>query len=133
MEDLRAFLPVELHPFVDTLDKIKGIYKISHAKSVDPNHKAITGEFKKQWISLMTTFGIHMPVKVHIICEHLSEYFDLTGQTLRKVSDQVVESSHHKVKSFFESHPNYNHKEKESKESGEATLAGVSHFNSINI
>ena len=81
----------------------------------------------------MATFGNTMPVKVHIICEHLSEYFELTGQTRRKVSDQVVESSQHKVKSFFASHPNYNHKEKESPESGEATLAGVGHFNSINI
>ena len=74
-----------------------------------------------------------MPLKVHIICEHLSDYFELTGKTLRKASDQVVESSHHKVKFFFESHPNYNHKENESKESCEATLAGVAHFNSINI
>ena len=97
------------------------------------NHKIITIGFKQKWISLIITFGISMPLKVHIICEHLSYYFEMTGKTFRKVSDQVVESSHHKVKSFFESHPNYNHKEKESKESGEATLAGVAHFNSINI
>ena len=133
MDDLRSFLPIELHPFIDTLEDIRVIYRISHAKSVDKNHKIITIGFKQKWISLMITFGISMPLKVHIICEHLSDYFEMTGKTFRKVSDQVVESSHHKVKSFFESHPNYNHKEKESKESGEATLAGVAHFNSINI
>ena len=81
----------------------------------------------------MKTFGINMPLKVHIICEHLSDFFDLYGKTLRKVSDQVVESAHHKVKTFFQSHPNYNHKEKESVESGEATLSGIIHFNTLNI
>ena len=73
------------------------------------------------------------PVKVHIICEHLSEYFEETGKTLLKSSDQHVEAAHHKVKAFFEARSNYNHKEKLSAESGEATLAGIIHFNSINI
>ena len=82
---------------------------------------------------LMHSFGITMPLKCHIIADHLSDYFNIHGKTLKKVSDQVVEASHHKVKFFFESRPNYNYKEKESKESGEATLAGIIHFNSINI
>ena len=66
-------------------------------------------------------------------CDHLSDFFTTTGQTLRKVNDQVVEAAHHKVKMFFESRPNYNHQNKETLSSGEATLAGIIHFNSINI
>ena len=50
LNDLRSFLPIELHPFVDTLETIKVIYKISHAKSVDKNHKIITAGFKEKWI-----------------------------------------------------------------------------------
>ena len=53
--------------------------------------------------------------------------------TLRRVNDQVVEASHHKVKQFFESRPNYNHKNKETEASGEATLRGIVHFNAFNI
>ena len=41
--------------------------------------------------------------------------------------------SSHKVKSFFESRPNYNHQNKTTLASGEATLAGIVHFNSVNI
>ena len=130
---MRTCIPPQLHPFVDTLEKVKTIYKISHAKSVDEKHREITADFKANWISLMTTYGMNMPLKVHIISEHLSEYFEMTGKTLRKVSDQVVESAHHKVKTFFEARPNYNHKEKESAQSGDATLAGVIHFNTLNI
>ena len=81
----------------------------------------------------LSTPPVTMPLKCHIIADHLSDYFNIHGKTLKKVSDQVVEASHHKVKFFFESRPNYNYKEKESKESGEATLAGIIHFNSINI
>jgi hypothetical protein len=133
LPQLREFLPAHLFPFVAVLDQISLIYTISHATSVEKNHLEITKDFKTKWIGLMTTFGINMPLKVHIISEHLSEYFDLYGKTLRKASDQVVESAHHKLKSFFESRPNYNHKEKESMESGEATLSGVIHFNTLNI
>ena len=89
--------------------------------------------FPITWCSLMTSYGLTMPVKVHIICEHLSEYFELTGKTLLKSSDQFVESAHYKVRAFFDTRSNYNHKEKISVESGEATLAGIIHFSSINI
>ena len=89
--------------------------------------------FEQRWLVAMANFGIGMPLKVHIICHHLSDYFDLTGQTLRRVNDQVVESSHHKVKQFFENRPNYNHKNKETEASGEATLKGIVHFNAFNI
>ena len=72
----------------------------------------------------------------HVSSDHAfkgTQYFDLKQKTLRKSSDQVVESAHHKVKTFFESRPNYNHKEKESLESGEATLAAIVHFNTVNL
>ena len=81
----------------------------------------------------MVDNGINMPLKVHIISHHLSDYFVLTGKTLRKVNDQVVESAHSKVRKFFDAHPNYNHKIKTSEASGDATLAGIVHFNTNSI
>ena len=133
LSELREYLPEELHTFVDMFQDIKEVYTISHAKEVVENHRKLTEKFETRWLSLMTSFGLKMPVKVHIIAEHLSEYFELTGRTLLKSSDQFVEAAHHKVKAFFDTRSNYNHKEKVSVESGEATLAGIVHFNSINI
>ena len=57
----------------------------------------------------------------------------MTGKTLRKVNDQIVEAAHHQVKKVFEARPNYNHHNKATEASGEATLAGITHFNSVNI
>ena len=49
------------------------------------------------------------------------------------MNDQVVESAHSKVRKFFDAHPNYNHKNKTSEASGDATLAGIVHFNTNSI
>ena len=87
-------------------------------------------------LSHLNIFKKHIAFPVHsviIICHHLSDFFTFTGQTLRKVNDQVVESSYHNVKMFFEARPNYNHQNKETLSSGEATLAAFIHFNSVNI
>ena len=52
---------------------------------------------------------------------------------LRKVNDEIVEAAHHQVKKFFEARLNYNHHNKATEASGEATLAGITHFNFVNI
>ena len=55
------------------LENISEVYNISHAATVHPNHKEITKQLYILWKKLMTTFGIIMPLKVHIITAHLSE------------------------------------------------------------
>ena len=130
---LRLYLPEDLHSYVDALESIKIIYKIATAKEVDPDHRNIIEKFEEQWKVLMDEHGETMPLKVHIIVHHLSDYFDEAGKTLRTTSDQFVEAAHHKVKHFIDSHPNYNHVDKSTDEYGQAALAGVTHFNSNNL
>ena len=81
----------------------------------------------------MMKFSITMPVKVHIIIHHLSDYFEMTGNTLRNSTDQVVEAAHHKIKQFLDNHPNYNHLDKATEEYRMAVLAAIIHFNSNNL
>ena len=133
LPQLREYLPENLHSFVDILESINEVYTISFQTLVNPNHKQVTETFEQLWKIAMVDYGINMPLKVHIISHHLSDYFDLTGKTLRKVNDQVVESAHSKVRKFFDAHPNYNHKIKTSEASGDATLAGIVHFNTNSI
>ena len=93
----------------------------------------ILQNFKRTWITLMAEFGLTMPLKVHIIVDHLSEYFELEGSTLRNTNDQFIEACHAKVKKFFENHPNYNLKDKTSEKYGEAIHAAIVQFNSNNL
>ena len=111
----------------------KNIYQIATAKEVDPDHKEIIANFEQKWKVLMSNHGETMPLKIHIIAHHLSDYFEEAGKTLRTTNDQFGEAAHHKVKHFIDSHPNYNHTDKSTDEYGEAVLAGVTHFNSNNI
>ena len=130
---LRIYLPDDLHCYVDALESIKNIYQIATAKEVDPDHRVIIENFNEQWKVLMNEYGETMPLKAHIIVDHLSDYFDEAGKTLRTTNDQFIEAAHHKVKHFIDSHPNYNHVDKSTDEYGEAALAGVTHFNSNNL
>ena len=97
----------------------------------------ILQNFKRTWITLMAEFGLTMPLKVRInyaiIVDHLSEYFELEGSTLRNTNDQFIEACHAKVKKFFENHPNYNLKDKTSEKYGEAIHAAIVQFNSNNL
>ena len=72
-------------------------------------------------------------MKVHMIIHHLSDYFEETGDTLLKSTDQNVEAAHHKVKTFFDNYPNYNHLTKETEEYGEAAKSAIIHFNANNL
>ena len=130
---IRSNLPQDLHSYVDALSSLKIIYEMATAKEVDPAHRIIIENFKEEWEVLMDKHGETMPLKVHIIIHHLSDYFDEAGKTLRMTSDQFVEAAHHKVKHFIESHPNYNHVDKSTEEYGQAILSCVAHFNSNNL
>ena len=77
---LRMYLPEDLHSYVDALESIKNIYKIATAKEVDPDHRVIIENFNEQWKVLMNDHGETMPLKVHIIVDHLSDYFDEAGK-----------------------------------------------------
>ena len=70
-----AIIPPNLHPFVDALEHINIIYTISLAMNVAPNHREVTRQFEDTWRLLMREFNVTMPLKVHIIISHLSEYF----------------------------------------------------------
>ena len=133
LDFLQACLPEELHTFVEALRQVGIVYQISTARSVVSNHREIIQNFKHTWITLMENFGITMPLKVHIIVDHLSDYFELSNQTLKDTNDQFIEACHAKVKKFFDNHPNYKFKEKNSAAYGEALLAAIVHFNSNNL
>ena len=72
----------------------------------------------------MEDFGLTMPLKVHIIVDQLSDYFELKNLTLGHTNA---------MQKFFENHPNYIHKNKSSDKYGEAILAGIVQFNSDNL
>ena len=127
------FLPQNLHTFVDALEQIKDIYRMAHATTVEIDHREKIELFRNTWLTLMQDHGQTMPLKVHIILDHLSDYFELESKTLRNTNDQFIEACHSKVRKFFDNHPNFNHKDKSTDMYGDAILTAITHFNSYNL
>ena len=44
-----------------------------------------------------------------------------------------IEAAHHKIKQFFDAHPNYCHNDKDTEEYGVVLLKVIIHFNSNNL
>ena len=86
--------------FVDFLECVQEVYEMSHNINLTPNHRDIIKTFEDMWMQLHQKYKIGMQLKIHIIVHHLSDYFDLTGETLLKATDQVVEAVHQRVNHF---------------------------------
>ena len=59
---------------------------------------------RRTFIKLLTTFHMSESLKLHIIFSHYVEYFELTGHTLLKYTDEVTEAVHSQLRMFEERH-----------------------------
>ena len=80
-------------------------------------------------MKLHEEFVVPITPKLHIVFEHLSEYFEMSGKTLRKKTDQTT---HSKFDNFIRAH-NFKIRDVESEKAGEYLLKAVKHFNSYNL
>ncbi len=103
-------------------------------KELDRNHRAIIGEFKDSFQSLTDEPQVKLTWsnKVHIIVDHISDYFDLTGETLFETSDQNVESMHAFMMRTFQS-SKYWIKDPTSDKCAEMQQKGVNKINSYSV
>ena len=83
-------------------------------------------------MKLHTEFSLPITPKLHIIFEHLPEYFEMTGKTLRRKTDQTVETTHSKLDKFIKKH-NYQIRDVNSEKSDEDLSRAINHFNSYNL
>ena len=58
------------------------------------NYVKIIDEFTAAWNSLSLKYSISTTPKIHIIIDHLIDYFDSSEMTLRKTSDELIENMH---------------------------------------
>ena len=54
-------------------------------------------KFSSSWFKLKSKFNISTTNKIHIILDHLEDYFCETEMTLLKTTEEVVESMHQAV------------------------------------
>ena len=87
---------------VDCLKSLAEVHNICRSPSLRIDYEEVIQEIT---ITLEECrVGISKTMKVHIISDHLPEYFKKTGKTLLKINDEVVEAVHSKYKQFVERH-----------------------------
>ena len=73
-----------------------------------------------------------MPLKMHIIVHHYRDYFEQSGETLLKYTDEFTESMHSQLRQFEESH-HYKKLKFECESHAEAQNKSIVHINSLKL
>ena len=90
----RLNIPPHLQAFSQALKKLKTLNMLVNSKSLPYNYDKVIDEFTNAWSELSTKFSVPVTPKIHIICDHLADYFDITGNSLRNVTDELTEVMH---------------------------------------
>ena len=95
------------------------------------NYVEVLDKFSSSWQCLKDKFGISTTPKLHIILDHLEDYFNETNMTLLRTSDEVVENMHQFV--FKRLMKGYNVKDISNPSHGDKLYNLVRHINTYNL
>ena len=94
MFELEGFLPEEGKIFIQYLRNLRKLHSMSVAEKLDPNYRQILSEYEGTFEELYYQEGLNMPLKVHVIVHHFSEYLELKGETMKFTNGEFVETVH---------------------------------------
>ena len=95
-------IPDELSEFVTCLKALRDLNVMASRKVLPLNYAEVIHHFTDSYNVLVDTFGITTPNKVHLIMDHLEEYYDHTKKSLRDCCDELIEAMHQFVKKRME-------------------------------
>ena len=87
-------IPPELKAFEDFLSNLNLLYIVSNSQLLCHNYCEVIDNFTESWVKLASQFKLSTTPKLHIIIDHLCDYFNETNLTLVKASDEIVENCH---------------------------------------
>jgi hypothetical protein len=128
---LKLNIPPELHEFEVVLLRLQDLHLMTSCELVPANFDSVIDSFHAAWVKLGDKFKISTTNKLHVIFDHLSDYYYDTELSLRKVSDELVEHMHH----FFHRRlsSSYNVKDVSNPQQGKQLFKCVCHCNTYNI
>ena len=117
--------------FIEHLRNINILHTLvnSHNLNLD-TIKSVIAQMRRIFIKLHKKFHMSESLKLHIIFSHYVEYFELTGHTLLKYTDEVTEAVHSQLRMFEERHQ-YKRNNKDSTGHAKAQHNCIVFFNSV--
>ena len=136
LDDLERVLSAgkpEFQLFVQHLSNLGQLNRAVNMKNLDIGLvKTLISDIEFVFKQLQQHFDISMPLKMHIIVHHCRDYFEQSGETLLKYTDEFTESMHSQLRQFEESH-HYKNLKFECETHAEAQHKSIVHINSLNI
>lgn len=119
-----------------TIRDVETLYTAVASSVLQENYEEAIQNFSLSWNVMVVemrkdNFLITTPPKTHIICDHLTDYLDLTKKSLSHNSDQHIESAHQKF-SQISKRSGYHLKQKSGLKGQMALSRTISHFNAYN-
>ena len=119
--------------YTDHLRNLSKLNEIANMKILDiDDAKCVLNKLRNTYYKLLDQYDLSETIKMHIIFDHYQYYFELAGDTLHKVTDEVTESVHSRYRIFEERH-GYVCNKKGSQNHIIKQHKSVIHFNSLNI
>ena len=91
----------DIMPFVRFFKALNSVKSACFGLKLDPNFEEIIDEFKNALVSLREVHDINVTPKYHMICIHVKQYCQITGDSL-KLNEQALESSHGRFKKIVQ-------------------------------
>ena len=92
--------------------------------------RSVIKQMRKTFLKLHTLFGLNESLKLHVIFAHYVEYFEKTGHTLLRYTDEVTEAVHSQLRMFEERHK-FKRNDKSSQGHADAQHKCVVFYNSV--
>ena len=93
----RLQIPEELVPYKNVLLVMRSLHLVCNSQVLPHNYTEVIDKFSSSWFQLKQKFNISTTPKVHIILDHLEDYFIETDLILIKTTDEIIESIHQAV------------------------------------
>ena len=107
--DMRLGINMDSYTDLDYEGKVE----MSKLRAKIDTIEAVIAKMRENFLKLHEKFKMSETLKLHVIFSHYLEYFQLTGHTLLKYTDEVTEAVHSQLRMFEECHQ-YKRNNKES-------------------
>ena len=87
-------IPPVFEEFKDVLLRINQLYHLCNEQLLRGDYHKVIDSFRSAWYNLVDEYDISTTPKIHILLDHLEDYFENCNVTLIKTSDELTENMH---------------------------------------
>ena len=87
-------IPEAFKEFSDVFLALRSLHQMCNQQLLPHDYYRVIDNFRTSWYTLTNEYDISTTPKIHILLDHLEDYFYQTNMTLIKVTDKLCENMH---------------------------------------